>query len=191
MKKVLISTLLIISAFAPFSSYAALYATNVDRGRMWIEVGGWCSHSNWSKYDIFDEHKSIVFFDTKMPHMGVSGYVPCMTGQQLVNPFMGLVGDPYVAGDSGKVIELSEDIPTCHNYAECKASEKFIAEATFNVSGQMAILPQIPTDGVIASIGEVSYTAFDAFLPYILIAGGIPLVFYVVKKLLDLIKIKK
>jgi len=43
------------------------------------------------------------------------------------------------------------------------------------------------TGSLLASVGEVSSQVFDNVLPYLLIAAGIPLAFYIVKKLISLI----
>jgi len=43
------------------------------------------------------------------------------------------------------------------------------------------------TSALLASVGEVSTATFTAILPYLYIAIGIPLAFYIGKKLLSLI----
>jgi hypothetical protein len=43
------------------------------------------------------------------------------------------------------------------------------------------------TAGLLASVGEVSSPVFDNVLPYLLVAVGIPLAFYIVKKIIGLI----
>lgn len=43
------------------------------------------------------------------------------------------------------------------------------------------------TAGLLAAVGEVSSPVFDNALPYLLVAAGIPLAFYIVKKLIGLI----
>jgi hypothetical protein len=43
------------------------------------------------------------------------------------------------------------------------------------------------TSALLASVGAVSSTTFDAITPYLYIAIGIPLAFYIGKKLLSLI----
>jgi hypothetical protein len=43
------------------------------------------------------------------------------------------------------------------------------------------------TGALLASVGAVSTDVFDSALPYLLVAVGIPLAFYIVKKLISLI----
>ena len=43
------------------------------------------------------------------------------------------------------------------------------------------------TAGLLAAVGEVSSPVFDNVLPYLLVAAGIPLAFYIVRKLIGLI----
>jgi hypothetical protein len=43
------------------------------------------------------------------------------------------------------------------------------------------------TSALLASVGEVSSPVFDNVLPYLLVAVGIPLAFYIVKKIISLI----
>jgi hypothetical protein len=43
------------------------------------------------------------------------------------------------------------------------------------------------TADLLASVGEVSTDTFTAVLPYLYIAVGIPLAFYIVKKIISLI----
>jgi hypothetical protein len=43
------------------------------------------------------------------------------------------------------------------------------------------------TGGLLAAVGEVSTGVFDSVWPYLLVAAGIPLAFYIVKKLIGLI----
>jgi hypothetical protein len=43
------------------------------------------------------------------------------------------------------------------------------------------------TAGLLAAVGEVSAPVFENVLPYLLVAIGIPLAFYIVKKLIGLI----
>lgn len=40
---------------------------------------------------------------------------------------------------------------------------------------------------LLASVGEVSTDVFTSALPYLLVAAGIPLAFYIIKKLISLI----
>jgi len=40
---------------------------------------------------------------------------------------------------------------------------------------------------LLASVGAVSTSVFDSILPYLLVAAGIPLAFYIVKRLIGLI----
>ena len=40
---------------------------------------------------------------------------------------------------------------------------------------------------LLASVGEVSSPTFESVLPYVYVAVGIPLAFYIVKKLISLI----
>jgi len=43
------------------------------------------------------------------------------------------------------------------------------------------------TAGLLAAVGQVSSPVFDNALPYLLVAAGIPLAFYIVRKLIGLI----
>lgn len=43
------------------------------------------------------------------------------------------------------------------------------------------------TSALLASVGEVSTGVFDNVLPYVLVAIGIPLAFYIAKKVIGLI----
>jgi len=43
------------------------------------------------------------------------------------------------------------------------------------------------TEALLASVGGVSTSVFDSALPYLLVAVGIPLAFYIIKKLISLI----
>lgn len=43
------------------------------------------------------------------------------------------------------------------------------------------------TAGLLASVGEVSSPVFASVLPYLFVAVGIPLAFYIIKKLISLI----
>jgi len=43
------------------------------------------------------------------------------------------------------------------------------------------------TSDLLASVGSVSTDVFTSALPYLLVAAGIPLAFYVIKKLISLI----
>jgi hypothetical protein len=43
------------------------------------------------------------------------------------------------------------------------------------------------TAGLLAAVGEVSSPVFDNVLPYLLVAAGIPLAFYIVRKIIGLI----
>jgi hypothetical protein len=43
------------------------------------------------------------------------------------------------------------------------------------------------TNDLLAAVGAVSTDVFDSAWPYLLIAAGIPLAFYIVKKLIGLI----
>jgi hypothetical protein len=43
------------------------------------------------------------------------------------------------------------------------------------------------TSGLLAAVGEVSSDTFTAVLPYLYVAIGIPLAFYIVKKIISLI----
>lgn len=43
------------------------------------------------------------------------------------------------------------------------------------------------TSALLAAIGEVSSPVFDNVLPYLFVAAGIPLAFYIIKKLIGLL----
>jgi len=43
------------------------------------------------------------------------------------------------------------------------------------------------TSDLLAAVGAVSTSVFDSAWPYLLVAAGIPLAFYIVKKLISLI----
>lgn len=42
-------------------------------------------------------------------------------------------------------------------------------------------------DALLASVGSVSTDVYTSALPYVFVAAGIPLAFYIVKKLINLI----
>jgi hypothetical protein len=49
------------------------------------------------------------------------------------------------------------------------------------------LFPATTTSSLLASVGAVSSTVFDNALPYALVAIGIPLAFYIIKRLIGLL----
>jgi predicted RND superfamily exporter protein len=49
------------------------------------------------------------------------------------------------------------------------------------------LIPATTTAGLLANVGSISTDVFTSAVPYLLVAIGIPLAFYIIKRLISLI----